>query len=511
MKAKTLFSRAGTTFLAVLIELVFLLLLLAKLRPYLSWVELILRVLSVFIVLAIINYSRRLSSDLMWVVLIMLMPVGGTVIFLFLEVMERFDTKTYTGLKTETEIAATYYTQDAITYQKALSDNRLRDQYRYIRDHAGFSIYENTGFDYYPLGELGFEAMKEEMRKAKKFIFLEYFIITPGEMWDSMLEIMKEKVREGVEVRILYDDLGSMNTLPAKYTKVLESYGIKAQAFNRVNQFLSGIMNHRDHRKIMVIDGTTAFSGGINLADEYINTKVAYGHWKDNCIRIKGEAVWSYTVMFLTTWNALRHEDSDYTIFKNNGALFDKEQCCIPDGFIAPYGETPLDDDLVGENIYLNILNNAKDYCYIMTPYLIIDSDLTNALILAAQRGVDVRIITPGIPDKKIIWRITRSHYFNLIHGGVKIYEYTPGFIHSKVFVSDDIVATVGTLNLDYRSLYLHFENGTALFSSSKIMDIKEDFTDTCAQSHLVSEAESYKNFLISFFFMVLRIFSPMM
>ena len=264
-------------------------------------------------------------------------------------------------------------------------------------------------------------------------------------------------------------------------------------------------MNHRDHRKIMVIDGVTAYSGGINLADEYINVKHIHGHWKDNVIRITGEAVWSYTVLFLTNWNAYTHEDSDYTLWKREAVKGE------PDGFIAPYGDTPLDFQLTGQDVYLNILNHARHYCYIFTPYLIIDTDMMNSLILAAKRGVDVRIITPGVPDKKIIWRITRSYYPNLIQEGVKIYEYTPGFDHAKVFVSDDEIATVGTINLDYRSLYLHFENGTALFHSAEINAIKADFLEAQKASHLVTMEEGRMGIFRTFFYLVLRIFAPMM
>ncbi len=523
---KNLFSRAGTTILVVLVELLSLVFLFIKLKPYLGLLELTLRFLSLVIVLGIVSYSKHLSSDLMWVILIMLMPVGGVLGYLFLEVLDRFNSKTFIGLTKETEHARAYYKQDKKVWQEALQDERLSGQYRYIRESAGYSLYANEQFDYYPLGELGFAAMLEEMKSAQKFIFLEYFIIEAGQMWDSMLGILREKVKEGVEVRLIYDDMGSINTLPVKYAEMLEQEGIKAQAFNRINPFINGLMNHRDHRKIMVIDGKTAFSGGINLADEYINRKMVHGHWKDNCIRIKGEAVWSYTVLFLTTWNALRHEERDYTRFK---AVFDEKSVAetggetteqetagqmpekATDGFIAPYGESPLDDVLTGQDIYMNILNSARKYCYIITPYLIIDSDLSNALILAAQRGVDVRIITPGIPDKRIVWHITKSYYHNLIRGGVKIYEYTPGFPHAKVFVSDDIVATVGTINLDYRSLYLHFENGTALFRSKKILDIRKDFLDTCMVSHRVSEQESAVKAVSGFIYMVLRIFAPLM
>jgi len=272
-----------------------------------------------------------------------------------------------------------------------------------------------------------------------------------------MHTILKEKVSQGLDVRVMYDDMGTIHSLPTSYANMLESEGIKCVRYNKINPFLGAVMNHRDHRKIMVIDGTVAFSGGMNLADEYINQKMVFGHWKDNVIRVKGEAVWSYTVLFLTNWNAIRKTDDDYTVFKLDSVTQHL------DGYISPYGETPFDGENTGQNVYMNILNRANEYVYICTPYLIIDTELENALILAAKRGVDVRIITPGIPDKKIVWNITRSFYRNLIDGGVKIYEYTPGFIHGKVFVSDDIVATVGTINLDYRSLYLHFENGKVI------------------------------------------------
>ena len=348
--------------------------------------------------------------------------------------------------------------------------------------------------------------MLEEMRKAEKYIFLEYFIIEEGKMWDQMLEILEEKVKQGLDVRVMYDDVGSFMTLSASYAKQLEEKGIKCIPFNRINPILGIIMNHRDHRKIMVIDGKVAFSGGVNLADEYINVKVIHGHWKDNIIRITGKAVWSYTVMFLTHWNALHPEDADFEKFRCEDPIPGEK-----DGYIAPYGETPLDSEITAQNIYMSILNQAEDYCYIMTPYLIIDTEFINALILAAKSGIDVRLMTPGVPDKKIVWEITRSYYRQLIQGGVKIYEYTPGFVHAKVFVSDDYTATVGTVNLDYRSLYLHFENGTYLYNSKKVLEIKEDFLETQAKCHQVTLEETRNRPLKELVLAFLRLFAPMM
>ncbi|MCI2154609.1 MAG: cardiolipin synthase [Solobacterium sp.] len=504
--AHVLFSRMVLMILLILLEAAFIYTALTYVpAELLNDLETVLRLFSLVVVLLIVSYSRHLSSDLMWIVLILIAPAGGILVWLFLEVLDRFSSRIYKELQQETSSAKKYYLQSPEIQKKAFQDEDLAGQYRFISSSAGFPIYQNTGFRYYGLGELGWKPMLEDLRNAKEFIFLEYFIIEPGVMWDSIHEILKQKASEGVTVRVMYDDMGSLNTLPGNYWKKLRQEGIEAVAFNRVHPLLNGIMNHRDHRKIMVIDGVTAYSGGINLADEYINVKHIHGHWKDNVIRITGEAVWSYTVLFLTNWNAYTHEDSDYTLWKREAVKGE------PDGFIAPYGDTPLDFQLTGQDVYLNILNHARHYCYIFTPYLIIDTDMMNSLILAAKRGVDVRIITPGIADKKIIWRITRSYYPNLIQEGVKIYEYTPGFDHAKVFVSDDEVATVGTINLDYRSLYLHFENGTALFHSAEINAIKADFLEAQKASHLVTMEEGRMGIFRTFFYLVLRIFAPMM
>ena len=502
---KKIFSRTTFLILAAVVEV---LIIWAQFRWFGSvaaWIEMVLRVASVLIVLFIIKYSRHLSSDMMWILLIILLPVAGTAVYLLLA-SNLITSPTFRKLQKETADAKKYYHQDEkILKDVSEADRERRGQFRYISDSSGFPFYENTGFDYYPLGDEGYPVMLEELKKAEKFIFIEYFIIEEGEMWNGILKILEEKVSQGVDVRVMYDDLGSLMTLSGKYAKKLEEKGIKCIPFNRINPVLGSIMNHRDHRKIMVIDGKVAFSGGVNLADEYINVKVIHGHWKDNIIRIKGEAVWSYTVMFLTHWNALRKEDEDYEVFHVPAEPKEK------DGWIAPYGETPLDLEITAQNIYMGILNHASDYCWIMTPYLIIDTELINALILAAKNGVDVRMITPGVPDKKIVYSITRSYYRQLIEGGVKIYEYTPGFVHAKVFVSDDEIATVGTVNLDYRSLYLHFENGTFLYGSKKVLDVRDDFLKTCEKSRLVTIEDCKRGILSEILLAVLRIFAPMM
>ncbi len=462
---KALFSRATFMVCMVVLEVLLVLGIFHWFGARAAWIEEVLRVLSVIIVLGIMRLSRHLSSDMMYFLLIMLSPVFGTAIYLLLGA-DLFASRTFRSIVASTRDSRKYYVQDEAV-RKELEDAapEIKGQFRYIMDFAGFPFYRNTGFDYYSLGDTGYPVMLEEMRKAEKYIFLEYFIVEEGEMWDGMLAILKEKAQQGLDIRVMYDDLGSFMTLSAGYARRLEEMGIKCVPFNRINPIIGIIANHRDHRKIMVIDGKTAFSGGVNLADEYINRKEKYGHWKDNVIRVKGKAVWSYTVMFLTHWNALRKEDASFLPFRAEA------ESGPADGFIAAYGETPLDNEITAQNIYMGILNQASEYCYIFTPYLIIDTELINALILCAKHGVDVRLMTPGIPDKKLVYMITRSYYRSLIEGGVRIYEYTPGFVHSKVFVSDDRCAAVGTVNLDYRSLYLHFENGTYLYGSEKIAE----------------------------------------
>ncbi len=502
---KRLFNRMYLMIILVLLEILIVAGLIYLFNSKVGWIETILRFIGAGIVFYIIRHSRHLSSDMMWIVLIMIFPIPGTAAYLFLGA-NLISSRTFRNLVSETEKAKVYYIQDESVLNKAFEkDSEMKGQFAYISQTAGFPFYQNTGFDYYPTGEAGYPVMLEELRRAERYIFMEYFIIEPGKMWSSFMEIFEQKIMEGVEIRIMYDDMGSMNTLPLSFVREMESKGIKCMPFNRINPVIGVIMNHRDHRKIMVIDGKVAFSGGINIADEYINLKLRFGYWKDNVIRITGPSVWSYTVMFLTNWNALRHEDDDYSFYS-----------AIPaegreDGFISPYGETPLDGEITAQNIYMNIVNQANNYCYIATPYLIIDTEFTNALVLAAKRGVDVCLITPGIPDKKIIYAITRSYYEPLLAGGVKIYEYTPGFIHSKVFVADDSVATVGTVNLDYRSLYLHFENGTYLYGSKKIADIKKDMTDTIGKSARVYPGDIPTNIFKEAFLSVIRLFTPLM
>ena len=382
---------------------------------------------------------------------------------------------------------------------------REAGQFAYLGTDDGYPTYRNTGLSYYALGEEGFPHMLADVERAERFVFLEYFIIERGRMWDSLHEALARKAAQGVDVRVIYDDIGSVYTLPGSYARELEREGIKCVSFNRLHPLVNVFVNHRDHRKIMVVDGVVSYTGGVNLADEYVNLRNKFGHWKDNVLRVEGEAVWSHTVMFLTTWNALRHEDDDLEQFRTSALTGE------PDGFICPYAETPLTSEMVGQDVYLNIINQATRYCYIMTPYLIIDTDMQNALILAAKRGVDVRIITPHIPDKKTVFLMTRSNYRPLVADGVKIYEYTPGFIHAKNFLADDCLAVCGSINLDYRSLVHHFECGVWMYGTDCIRDMRRDFLDTVAVSQEITEETAVLRGLPRLGAEILKVLTPLM
>ena len=441
-----------------------------------------LRLFALVMVIYLFNCNMDASGKLTWMLLISIFPVVGTGILLF--------TKTNLGHRMEHK-----RTDEQIQRTKGIipqAQNVIRelehdgsgtdDLSTYLNKSGCFPLYDHTEVTYFPIGEKKFSAMMEELEKAQKFIFMEYFIIEEGYMWGRILDVLIRKAKEGVDVRVMYDGMCEMSTLPADYWKLLEAEGIKAKAFSPIKPFISTHYNYRDHRKILVIDGKVAFNGGVNLADEYINRIVRFGHWKDTAVMLKGEAVKSFTLLFLQMWY-IGEEEPDYESFLT--AESDAPQKA--DGYVMPYGDCPLDGYKVGESVYMDFLNRAADYVHIMTPYLILDGELEKALCFAAQRGVDVKLILPGIPDKKIPYALAKTHYRTLKEAGVKIYEYTPGFVHAKVFVSDDVKAAVGTINLDYRSLYHHFECATYLYRTDCISDIEADFQQTLTKCREVT------------------------
>lgn len=380
-------------------------------------------------------------------------------------------------------------------------------QSHYLEQHARCPAYTNTETEYFPLGDDAFPRMLEILEQAEHYIFLEYFIIQPGVFWDSILAVLEKKAAQGVDVRVIYDDAGCMFTLPHNYDEMLEAKGIRCQAFNRFVPVMSLRLNNRDHRKMMIVDGKYAFTGGINLSDEYVNLKERFGHWKDSAILLDGDAVWSMTVMFLSMWDSCRGENEDFQQFRPTQSPVRPWT-----GYVQPYTDTPLDHEAVGQTVMLNMIAKAKRYIYITTPYLIIDVATNTALCTAAKSGIDVRIITPHIPDKRYVFEVTRAHYQPLLEAGVQIYEYTPGFMHAKNFMVDDRFATVGTVNLDYRSLFLHFENGVWMFESPCIHDIRKDFEHTleCCEK-IAPHRSKHLNLLLQLYRNILRVFAPLL
>lgn len=471
-------------------------------------IRLILTIISLFVVLYIFNKKDKPAFKLSWVFLILVFPVFGGLFYLLFNFQSSAKKIKKAIKKIELESQPLFAPKENVLPKIAEESEECIPQVQYLQEYAGFPVYQNTQTEYLTPGEVKFKRLIEELKKAERFIFLEYFIIQEGIMWNTILEILKEKVKQGVEVRVIYDDMGCFLRLPKDYQKTLESMGIRCAVFNVFRPIMSTLQNNRDHRKIAVIDGKTAFTGGINLADEYINAIEIYGHWKDASIMVRGDAAWSFTLMFLQIWNLCKNTREDYQKYRP----WQDQPCPVQsDGYVQPYADSPFDTENVGEHVYIQIINNAKKYVYINTPYLIIDDSMVSTLTLAAKSGVDVRIVTPHRWDKRFIHMITRSYYRELIKAGVKIYEYTNGFIHSKTFVSDDKVATVGTTNLDFRSLYLHFECGVWLYKTSSIMEIKKDYLDTLNNCHEITLEDCKHNAFMRLFQEILRVFAPLM
>jgi len=506
---KVLFHRV--TFAAITIALQLLVLIAVIIRfnqffPFFYAISLLASIVAVFV---IINNKTHPDYKLAWIIPILSFPIFGGLFYFFVgrsKLSKRMRNKMHV---IEEKMRASLNKQPQILAWLASLDENAANQSRYIQDYSYCPPYVNTIAEYFPLGEKKFARFIEELRKAEKYIFLEYYIIEEGIMWNSILDILVEKAQQGVDVRVIYDGIGCLFTLPLGYDKRLEKMGIKCCVFNPLIPILSLKLNNRDHRKIAVIDGKVGFTGGINLADEYINEIEKYGHWKDSAVMLKGDAVWSLTVIFLAMWDYLRGVEEDFNQFRPKNQIIDVPQ---GRGCIQPFSDNPLDDEPVGKTVYLNLINKAKRYIYITTPYLIIDNEMAMSLATAAKSGVDVRIITPSRGDSWVVQRVTRSYYKMLVTNGVKIYEYTPGFMHAKTFTVDDEYGVVGTINMDYRSLFMHFECAVWLYRDNSISTMKEDFLKTlevCRQitTEDVNNIKWYHSLLYSIF----RIFAPLM
>ena len=502
---KKVFSRTVVTALLIVIQVAWLAALLLQLGNSLPAIQTVLRILSLVAILFVIKSDMNPSYKIGWILLIAVLPILGGLMYVIFG--NKRPTKNMREmLRAQLEKSAEYLgTQESITGEL---DGGAAGLFKYLEGSAGYPTAKNTTVRYYRVGEEMYADLLPELEKADKFIFLEYFIIRPGEMWDGVLEILKRKAAAGVDVRIIYDDMGCIDILPANYNATLEGWGIRTMAFNRFVPAVSLVMNNRDHRKITVIDGKVGFTGGINISDEYINVKERFGHWKDTGLMLKGPGVFNLTLMFLEMWNAFNKDGDRYAEFIPDSF----EECgSTDDGYVLSFSDSPLDNESVGESVYTDMLYQAKDYIYITTPYLAIDSELQTALCMAAKRGVDVRMITPGIPDKKLVYRLTRSYYPTLLRAGVKIYEYTPGFIHAKSFVCDDKLCVVGTINMDYRSLYLHFECGTLMYNNPEIKQVKKDDLDTMEKCRKVELSDMKTNFLGELFDSFLRSVAPLL
>lgn len=474
-----MFSRVTFTALFMILQILVIVAGLVYFRNNFAIIYVICVIISVAVVVHIVNENSNPAYKIAWIIPILVLPVFGGLLYLM------FGKNRLSVAQKDRLLAIQQDYIEAMEPARSAMDQlewESKDaalQAAYISNCAFSPVFVNTDTEYLPTGEDVFQHMLEELSRAEKYIFLEYFIIEPGVMWDTILDILKDKASQGVDVRVMYDDFGSIFTVPSDFAQQLQAQGIKCCVFHRFVPVLSGRFNNRDHRKICVVDGDVAFTGGINLADEYINKRERFGHWQDCGVMVKGDAAWAFSAMFLSMWSYVNNTSCDMAPYLppvGHSKPYGR-------GYVVPFNDNPLDNEPVGETVYINILARAKKYVYICTPYLIIGNEMLTALVTAAKCGIDVRIITPHIPDKKTAFAMTRSYYQVLLEAGVKIYEYTPGFIHSKTFVCDDEYGVVGSINMDFRSLYLHYECAAWMYKTDAVIPMRESFEEILKRS----------------------------
>ena len=502
-----IFSRFFVIVILLAIQIAFIVVFNVWLHDYMPLYTALMMTLTIVGVIYLFNSGMDSSAKLTWMFIIAILPIAGVAMLAFSQTSignRKLKHRVQELIAGSREVIR----QPEGVMEKLSGDlSGTQDLNWYLNQSNCFPLYDNTRTDFFPLGEDMFASMLEDLKKAEKFIFMEFFIIDEGYMWGSILKILADKAAAGVDVRVMYDGMLEVSTLPSNYCSLLQKRGIKAKAFSPIKPIVSSHYNYRDHRKILVIDGKVGYTGGVNLADEYINRRERFGHWKDTGLGLEGEAVRSFTLLFLQMWN-IDEKEAAYEPWVS----MDPGQPVKAEGFVMPYGDCPLDHDKVGEMVYMDLFNRAEDYVHVMTPYLILDGELETAIKFAALRGVDVKLILPGIPDKKLAFALAKSHYKRLIDAGVKVYEYTPGFVHAKVFVSDNRKAVVGTINLDYRSLYHHYECAAYMYQTSCIPDIERDFQETLAKCRQVTP-QSIRNEKLSYKIMgeLMQFFAPMM
>ncbi len=500
------FSRLVITVVLVLLQAFWLFAVFNWLSEYAQWISRTGLALSVIMCLALIRQDSTVPEfKISWMILFMLMPVQSGLLYLLWG-----NKRPVFGLRRRLERAGqamdpTRRPDPAAEEQLEKADPRAAMTAKYLHDYAPAPVCSGTAVKYYPDGQSMFADMLPALRSAEHSIYVESFIIGMGEMWGQIHEILRQKAAAGLDVRVIYDDAGCLSLLPHNYAEILQADGIRAFSFNRCVPVLNLVMNNRDHRKIMVIDGKIGFTGGVNLADEYINKLKRFGYWKDSGVRLEGPGATSLAGIFLTFWKA-KYPDEEIDPARDLPEVKPQETDCL----VQPFADSPVDREAVAKNTYLELINQAQKRLYICTPYLILDNDLLSCLRLAAKRGVDVRIYTPGVPDKPTIYQLTRSYFPHLLRAGVKIYSYTPGFLHAKTWLMDDRIAAVGTVNLDYRSLYLHFENSVLIYGGAVLDDVHRDLAEIERESTAVTLADCRTGFFGTMYSAVLRLVAPL-
>ncbi len=493
--------------LSVLLQILWLVFIAVKLNEYSSLIAFLSGLLALSLALHIYGKHGNAAFKMPWIILLLAFPVLGLCLYGFFGYKSVVTKKRKLFEQLDDALFPLIEQEQAVMERLEQDNFAVANQCRYVRNYGRFPVYQNTDVEFYADAAEGFEAQLQELEKAEAFIFMEYHAIEEAISFGRLKEILGRKAKEGVEVRLIYDDMGSVGFIDQKFVKRMEEIGVQCVDFNPVFPLFNMFMNNRDHRKITVIDGKVGFTGGYNLADEYFNIIHPYGYWKDTGVKLVGDAVKSLTVLFLEMWNAMKRTDCDFEKY-----LPCVEYRAVDGGYVQPYADSPLDDEAMGENVYLNMIKYAKHRLYVATPYLIISDEMNRELGLAAKRGVDVRVITPGIPDKKVVYKVTRSYYAGLVRQGVRVYEYTPGFLHEKQVLCDDDCATVGTINFDYRSLYHHFENGVFLYNCEAIADIAKDFEETMKECREVTEYyRSGRSAVLRGTQCLLRLFAPLL
>ena len=499
--------RIAVVVASVVLQILLIVLLVRLLSNYAIFVYFIIQIIALIDIVFIADRRSNRSFIISWLLVISILPIFGHILYFM---WGRCPSRDIRSKRIKDAIArgVSYLIKEPQIYSELGDLFPSRKRIAGYLGRKNFPLYKNTDCQYFPLGELQYEAMLHDMEKAEKFIFMEYFTLSSGRIWDKFEDVLVRKARQGVEIRLMYDDLGSIITAPDDLPEKLKAFDIQVAQFNPVQRHISRLyINYRNHQKITVIDGNIAYTGGANLADQYANLFPKHGHWKDTAIRLEGDAVWSLTVAFLQMWESESEEKIIYANYRPSKSSSNSA------GYYQPFTDGPVNNpDNPAEVLYRKLINNAKNYVYITTPYLIIDNTMMDSLCNAALGGTDVRIITPKIWDQWYVHMVTQSNYGELLRSGVRVYEYTPGFIHAKTIISDDEHAVTGTINMDYRSFYLHYENGVWICGSPVLADIKNDIMDTFDISEEIQlEAWSHRPLRIKIIQAVLRLFAVLL